>query len=101
MSELKLAYQAITVPRGPGLGTQYIVRFSNGLGASIIPEARVENMWEVAVIRFEPHSNAWSFAYDLTNNDTIRFLTPDSVISILAQVDALDKGHEQSLELEH
>ena len=82
-------------------GCQYIFRFNNGFGASVVSHkgsyGYKEGLWELAVIKFNPEIDGdWSLTYetDITDN-VIGWLDDDKVNELLDRIKNLDKnGHD-------
>lgn len=79
-----------------GDGEQYIVRFTNGYGASVVRALGVtygaeEGLWELAVVTFTGN-DLWQFSLTYETpitNDVLGYLTPEEVKGYLRQVAAL------------
>lgn len=74
-------------------GKQFIYRFPNGYGASVIKNAISyggdEGMWEVGVLKFQ--ANKWYLDYTTSiTNDVIGYLDFDGVENVLQQIKNLD-----------
>lgn len=76
-------------------GIQYIFRFENFYGASIIKHGgsygHRDDLWELAVIRFENDDNdSWNLNYDTSiTDDVIGRLTDEEVRDLLRQIKEL------------
>lgn len=67
-------------------GNQYIFRFPNDYGASVIPEWHSENLWEVGLIWFNPDGE-WELSYhgDLFK-DVVRSCSDEFVNELLRMI---------------
>jgi len=73
-------------------GIQYIHRFSNGYGASVIRNqysyGGKSGLWELAVIKFD--GDEWDLVYDTDiTDDTLGWLDDNAVILTLVQISRL------------
>ena len=76
-------------------GIQHLFRFDNGYGASVVKHhgsyGSYEDLWELAVIRFDDHA-AWYLTYDTPiTNDVEGFLKDKDVRNLLKQIRDLQK----------
>ena len=74
-------------------GIQYIFRFENDYGASVIKHGgsygRELDLWELAVIKFD-NNDEWHLNYDTEiTDDVIGSLTDDEVRDLLTQIKEL------------
>lgn len=72
----------------------YIFRFDNGYGASVGKfygsYGRWDDLWELAVIKFEPGVIAWETTYDTPITDsTVGYLDDMGVKTLLKQISEL------------
>lgn len=76
-------------------GVQYIFRFDNDYGASVVKHGGSYgyhvDMWELAVIRFKNSSNdSWDLTYDTPiTDDVIGFLNDEEVRDLLKKIKGL------------
>lgn len=76
-------------------GIQYIFKFPNGHGASVIKThhsyGRVDDLWELAVLEFEEGNDEhWDINYDTDiTDDVIGYLTDEDVRDYLKQIEEL------------
>ena len=75
-------------------GVQYIFKFDNGYGASVISHkysyGGSEGKWEIAAVRFE--NGDWDIDYDTSvSADVIGWLDVDGVNDLLDQISTLDQ----------
>jgi len=83
-------------------GVQYIFRFNNGFGASVIKHmgsyGHQDDKWELAVIKFEGERE-WDLVYytDITN-DIEGHLTDEDVNNLLDRIKNLDRFGKETTE---
>lgn len=87
-----------------GDGCQYVFRFNNGFGASVVKHrgsyGHEDDKWELAVIKFNPEIDGdWSLTYetDITD-DVIGWLNDDDVNDLLDRIKNLDKDGKETIE---
>ena len=87
-----------------GDGCQYVFRFNNGFGASVVKHrgsyGHEDDKWELAVIKFNPEIDGdWSLTYetDITD-DVIGWLDDDKVNNLLDRIKNLDKDGKETTE---
>ncbi len=71
-------------------GQHYLFKFDNGYGASVIKTkfsyGHDEDLWELAVIKFDEHSE-WDLTYDTPiTNDVMGYLTDNEVTELLERI---------------
>ena len=76
-------------------GVQYMFKFPNRYGASVIKHTwsygYEGDLWELGVIRFGTDDNVWGLVYDTEiTDDVIGFLTDDDVRDLLKRIKELD-----------
>lgn len=74
-------------------GIQYIFKFDNSFGASVIKHmgsyGHAEDLWELAVIRFYSY-DVWHIDYDTDiTNDVLGYLTDERVRELLQKIKEL------------
>ena len=79
---------------GRTTGTQVVVRYPNGYGASVVSGpytyGGADGLYEMAVLRFRGDGNGFDLVYDTAvTNDVIGWLTPSDVYAKAAEVEAL------------
>lgn len=80
-------------------GVQYIFKFNNGFGASVVKSigtyGHAQDLWELAVIRIKD-DYTFDLVYDTdVTDDVIGYLTDDKVNELLDRIKNLDKdGHD-------
>ena len=74
-------------------GEQYVYRFNNGYGASVVRHlisyGSERGLWELAVLYFEGDDWVLSYSTDITD-DVIGYLTPVEVNALLHRIMGLD-----------
>ena len=76
-------------------GSQYLFRFANGYGASVIKHngsyGYTKDLWELAVIRFEDEDNdSWNLTYHTPITDDVEgHLTDEEVCDLLQRIKEL------------
>ena len=70
-------------------GAQYIFRFPNNYGASVVKHfssyGSSEDLWELAVLRFE--GDKWDLTYDTEiTDDVMGYLTNQDVLDLLQRI---------------
>ena len=76
-------------------GVQYIFKFDNGYGASVIKHYRSyghnQDLWELAVLLFDPDDpDYWELCYDTQITDNVKgHLTDEKVRKTLKQIKEL------------
>ncbi len=81
-------------------GMQYLFRFDNGYGASVVKHhgsyGSYADLWELAVIHFDDHAE-WHLTYDTPITDDVEgFLEDEDVRNLLKQIRDLQKQiHEE------
>lgn len=81
-------------------GMQYLFRFGNGYGASVVKHfgsyGSYEDLWELAVIYFDDHAT-WHLTYNTPITDDVKgFLEDKDVRNLLKQIRDLQKQiHEE------
>lgn len=76
-------------------GVQYMFKFPNHYGASVIKHTwsygYEGDLWELGVIRFGTDDDVWGLDYDTEiTDDVIGFLTDDDVRDLLKRIKELD-----------
>lgn len=79
-------------------GIQYIFRFKNGYGASVIKSnysyGSEDDLWEVAVLEFmseDEDDDDYNLTYDTDiTNDVLGFLDDDEVLEVLRDINELE-----------
>lgn len=76
-------------------GVQYLFKFPNSLGASVIKHTSSygysEDLWELGVIRFGTDDDVWDLDYETEITcDVIGFLTDEDVRDLLKRIKELD-----------
>lgn len=74
---------------------QYLFKFPNSLGASVIKHTSSygysEDLWELGVIRFGTDDDVWDLDYETEITcDVIGFLTDEDVRDLLKRIKELD-----------
>ena len=75
-------------------GVQYLFRFENNYGASVVKHSysygNEEDLWELAVIIFDPENDSWYLTYttDITE-DVEGCLTDEDVRNLLQRIKEL------------
>lgn len=76
-------------------GVQYIYRFNNGYGASVVRHigsyGSERGLWELAVLYFECDDWGLSYSTDITD-DVIGYLNPTKVNAWLLRIMGLDSN---------
>lgn len=72
-------------------GHQYIFRFPNNYGASVVRNrcsyGNKQDLWEMALIFFFDEDGDWSLTYERDFDDDVKgYLTDDSVIKLLEKI---------------
>ena len=75
-------------------GVQYIFKFENHYGASVIKHdgsyGRDEDLWELAVIKYETDRDKWHLNYGTEiTDDVIGWLTDEGVRDLLKRIKEL------------
>ena len=73
-------------------GIQYIFKFENGYGASVVKHfgsyGHDKGLWELAVLKFD--GDEWHLCYDTEiTDDVIRYLTDEEVRELLGDIKVL------------
>lgn len=76
-------------------GVQYLFRFANGYGASVVKHCgsygSKDDLWELAVIHFEGE-NRWHITYNTPITDDVKgYLSNEDVCDLLKQIRDLQK----------
>lgn len=76
-------------------GVQYLFKFPNNRGASVIKHTSSygysEDLWELGVIRFGTDDDVWGLDYETEiTNDVIGYLTDEDVQDLLKRIKELD-----------
>lgn len=74
-------------------GVQYLFRFDNGYGASVVKHygsyGHEDDLWELAVVHF-PHEDSndiFDLVYDTSVTDDVEgYLSDDDVVNLLSQI---------------
>ena len=71
-------------------GHQYIFRFPNNYGASVVRNpgsyGNAQDLWEMALIFFDEDGN-WNLTYERDFDDDVKgYLTDDNVIELLEKI---------------
>ena len=72
---------------------QYVIRFENGYGASIIRDRKIsygykKGFWELAVIKFSSENN-YEIVYDTPLIDDVLVLKKDELEEVLQEISSL------------
>ena len=83
----------LEVRRPRNRGVQYLFKFENGYGASVVKHSfsygNQDDLWELAVIKYDD-SGDWDLNYDTEiTDDVIGWLTDENVIDLLQQIKEL------------